>query len=188
MIRAEVDQLVRTDGAVPNIETVYRKYSEAVARWTARLAGPELRSETEDLVQEVFMIAHRKLPGFRGEAALGTWLYRITERVVSQRRRKDRLRRWLLLSHSQTKDTETSSGTPLDAVRERQAAERIYRALDGLGENQRAAFILFEIEELSGQQIAALKGVSVKTVWVWLHRARARFLARLSELENEGDG
>jgi RNA polymerase sigma-70 factor (ECF subfamily) len=55
-----------------------------------------------------------------------------------------------------------------------------------LNENQRAAFILFEIEELSGQEIAELKGVSVSTVWVWLHRARARFLARLAKLEGEG--
>ena len=56
-----------------DIETVYRTHSAAVARWAARLAGPDL--EAEDLVQEVFLIAQRKLSGFRGEASPARWLY-----------------------------------------------------------------------------------------------------------------
>src|SRR4030095_4000581 len=94
MSRAEVSALARAAPATLNIETVYRDYCDAVTRWAARLSGPEV--ETEDLVQEIFLVAHRKLPSFRGEAAVATWLYRITERVVARRRRRERFRHWLM--------------------------------------------------------------------------------------------
>src|SRR2546423_5002884 len=94
MSRAGVSALARAGAATLNIESVYRDYCDAVTRWAARLSGPEV--ETEDLVQEIFLIAHRKLGSFRQDAALATWLYRITERVVSRRRRRERMRRWLM--------------------------------------------------------------------------------------------
>jgi len=185
MSRVDVGALARAGPATLSIENVYRDYCDAVTRWAARLAGPEV--ETEDLVQEIFLIAHRKLDSFRHDAALSTWLYRITERVVSRRRQRERMRRWLMLSDPRAGvETESSAPTPLETLQRRRALELTYEALDALNENQRSAFILFEIEELSGQEIAELKGVSVSTVWVWLHRARARFLARLAKLEGEG--
>jgi RNA polymerase sigma-70 factor (ECF subfamily) len=165
-----------------DIAAVYRSHGAAVARWAARLAGPDL--EAEDVVQEVFMIAQRKLAGFRGEASPARWLYRITERVVSHRRRSERWRRWLAGTPERVAaDVPAPGATPLEVVQRQQAAALFYRALDGMPENHRAAFILFELEEMSGAEIAALKGVRVATVWVWLHRARAHFLARLAAQE-----
>jgi len=185
MSRAGVGALARAEPATLSIENVYRDYCDAVTRWAARLAGPEV--ETEDLVQEIFLVAHRKLGSFRHEGALATWLYRITERVVLRRRRRERMRRWLMLPDARAGvDTASSAPTPLETLQRRRAAELTYEALEALNENHRSAFILFEIEELSGQEIAELKGVSVSTVWVWLHRARARFLERLAKLEGEG--
>ena len=185
MSRAGVSALSRVGPATLNIESVYRDYCDAVTRWAARLSGPEV--ETEDLVQEIFLIAHRKLGSFRHDAALATWLYRITERVVLRRRRRERVRRWLTPPHARAGlDTASSLPNPLEALQRRRAVLLTYEALEGLNENLRSAFILFEIDELSGQQIADLKGVNVSTVWVWLHRARARFLARLAKLEGEG--
>jgi RNA polymerase sigma-70 factor (ECF subfamily) len=97
------------------------------------------------------------------------------------------MRRWLMLPDARAGvDTASPAPTPLETLQRRRAAELTYAALEALNENHRSAFILFEIEELSGQQIAELKGVSVSTVWVWLHRARARFLERLAKLEGEG--
>jgi RNA polymerase sigma-70 factor (ECF subfamily) len=185
MSRAGVGALERAGPATLNIEDVYRDYCDAVTRWAARLAGPTV--ETEDLVQEIFLIAHRKLGSFRHDAALATWLYRITERVVSRRRRREQMRRWLMLPDARAGvDIASPAPTPFETLQQRRAVELTYRALEGLNENQRSAFILFEIEELSGQAIAELKGVNVSTVWVWLHRARARFLEQLAKLEGEG--
>jgi RNA polymerase sigma-70 factor (ECF subfamily) len=164
-----------------DIEAIYRSHSAAVARWAARLAGPSL--EAEDLVQEVFMIAQRKLATFRGEASPARWLYRITERVVSHRRRRERWRRWVVARSERTERSAAAVAavgpTPLEALQWRQAVSVFYAALEGMNENHRAAFILYELEDLSGREIAALKGVTESTVWVWLHRARARFLARM---------
>ncbi len=184
MSRAGVSTLARAEPAALNIETVYRDYCDAVTRWAARLAGPGV--EVEDLVQEIFLIAHRKLGSFRREAAVATWLYRITERVVARRRRRERLRRWMMPTNARAGiDTPSPAPTPLESLQRRRAWQLTYEALDALNDDQRSAFILFEIEELSGQEIADLKGVGVSTVWVWLHRARARFLAQLSKLQGE---
>ena len=49
----------------------------------------------------------------------------------------------------------------------------------------REVLVLFEIEELSGEEIAELTGAKIATVWVWLHRARAEFAKRLAEYEAE---
>lgn len=165
-----------------DVAAVYRSHGAAVARWAARLAGPAL--EAEDIVQEVFMIAQRKHATFRGEASPARWLYRITERVVASRRRRERWRRWLAGPSERTAgEVPSREPTPLETIERRQAASLFYRALEGMPEHHRSAFILFELEEMSGAQIAALKGVNVGTVWVWLHRARAHFLKRVPELE-----
>jgi RNA polymerase sigma-70 factor (ECF subfamily) len=181
MIQAET--LTKATALPLDIEAVYRTHRGAVARWAARLAGPGL--EAEDVVQEVFLIAQRKLAGFRGEASPARWLYRITERVVCHRRRRERWRRWLGGSLDAAAHVPAQTPTPLESLQGRRATAVFYSALDGMSENHRAAFILFELEELSGQEIAALKGVPVATVWVWLHRARARFLERLAEQDKD---
>lgn len=165
-----------------DIAAVYRSHGASVARWAARLAGPAL--EAEDIVQEVFMIAQRKRASFRGDSSPARWLYRITERVVAHRRRRDRWRRWLSGAGDRAaRDVPSLDPTPLDSVQRRQAAALFYQALEGMPQNHRSAFILFELEELSGAQIATLKGVNIATIWVWLHRARAHFLKRVPELE-----
>jgi RNA polymerase sigma-70 factor (ECF subfamily) len=161
---------------------VYRRHARDVGRWAARLGGPA--TDVEDVVQEVFLAAHRKLGGFRGDASLSTWLYRITENVVRHRRRKDRWRRWLGGTADETAGDLAAPGpSPLEALRERQATERVYRVLDAMKEKYRTVLILFELEELSGDEVARLTGTKLATVWVWLHRARADFAKRLTELD-----
>src|SRR5947209_6991554 len=76
-----------------DFDAVYRAHAAKVARWAARLGGPAV--DLDDVVQEVFLIVHRQLAKFRGEAQVTTWLYRIAENVVRHRRRKERFRRWL---------------------------------------------------------------------------------------------
>jgi RNA polymerase sigma-70 factor, ECF subfamily len=167
---------------------VYRLHAQDIGRWAHRLGGPTV--DVEDVVQEVFLAVHRKLSGFRGESSLSTWLYRITENVIRHRRRKDRWRKWLGGSAEEVAGEEPAPGpSPIEGIEQRQSSAKVYRVLDSMKEKYRNVLILFELEELSGEQIAVLTGAKTATVWVWLHRARADFAKRLDALEAaEGAG
>lgn len=171
------------DPAAPlEIRALFAAHAQTVAHWARRLGGPDI--EVEDIVQEVFLTAHRLLSTFRGEAKITTWLFRITQNQVRHQRRKLRFRRFLFgLSEDVAGQLASPRLTPVELLEQRQASETVYRVLDGLGERYRTAFILFEIEQHSGEEVAALLGQKVSTIWVWLHRARAQFLRGLSRME-----
>ncbi len=162
-----------------DLDAVYRQHARTVARWVAHLGGP--RIDVDDLVHEIFLVAQRRLAEFRGAAKITTWLYRITARVVSSRRRRERARRWMRRTWRGDIEQATvpTHPTPIDDLERQQARETVYRALDRLGEKYRSVLILFELEGLSGEEIAGLTGSKIATVWVRLYRARALFLAEL---------
>jgi RNA polymerase sigma-70 factor (ECF subfamily) len=167
-----------------DFDAVYRAHVDRVARWAARLGGPAV--DVEDVVQDVFMVVHRQLPGFRGDAALPTWLYRITANVVRDRRRRDRWRRLVGgLIPELGEQLPAPGATPIETVEQREAIARVYRVLDGMNERYRNLFVLFEIERLSGDEIAELTGIRPSTLWVVLHRARAQFEKQLARLQRE---
>jgi RNA polymerase sigma-70 factor (ECF subfamily) len=165
------------DARLPSLDAIYREHAGTVARWAAKLVGPG--ADVEDLVHEIFLVARRRLPEFRGEAKVSTWLYRITERVVRQNRRRDGFRRWFARARRLEIEDATvpTRLTPVDALERRQSTEVCYRILDRMPDKYRTVLILFELEELSGEEIASLTGLKLATVWVHLHRARSRFLA-----------
>ncbi len=164
---------------------VYREHAATVARWAQRLLGP--RGDVEDVLHEVFLIAHRRLPTFRGESLVTTWLYGITQRVVYGVRRRARWRSWLHLGR-EGDDIAGEAPTPLRVLEGQRAAALTYELLDELPEAERSALILFELEGLSGEEIAALTGERIGTVWVRLSRARARFRKRFVARERRSPG
>ncbi len=164
-----------------DLDSVFRAHAQTVARFAARLAGPGF--DVDDLVQEVFLVVRDKLHRFHGGTALTTWLYGITYNVVRHHRRRHRWRRWLTGSAVETAgDLEATGPTPLEQLEQKQALHHVYRILEGLTEKQRTVFILFELERLSGEEVARLTGTRLATVWVQLHRARAEFFRRLEAL------
>ncbi len=167
--------------AAYSITEVYRLHSRDVARWAARLGGPQV--DVEDVVQDVFLTAHRLLPEFRGEAKITTWLFRITQNQVRHRLRRLRLRRFFRSSDEEDLVSElpSSGPSPIDDLERKEARAVVYRILDGMSEKYRTAFILFEIEKLPGEEIAQLLNQKIATIWVWLHRARAQFLDGLEK-------
>jgi RNA polymerase sigma-70 factor (ECF subfamily) len=165
-----------------DIALLFRQHARTVARWAARLGGPGI--DVEDVVQDVFMIAGRRLTHFTGEAKVTTWLFRATERVVHGLRRKQRLRRWLARSGDEVSPHLTSQRlTPVEEFERHQATRAVYRILDGLSDRYRRVMILFELEGLSTEEIAQLLGAKQATVRVWLFRGRAQFLAEKERLE-----
>lgn len=171
-----------------DVGDLYREHAQTVARWATRLGGPEI--DAEDVLHEVFLVAHRRLGEFRGDAQPTTWLFRTTELIVRAHRRKARISNWL--NRSEPDDQAGSNVpapalSPVEALIERQRSLLVYRALEALGEKYRSIFVLFELEGLSGEEIAALTGVKLGTVWVRLHRARARFVQEIQSLARSAE-
>jgi RNA polymerase sigma-70 factor (ECF subfamily) len=164
------------------LDRIYERHVADVDHWVRRLTGP--REDVEDLVHEVFLIAVRRRGSFRGEASVKTWLFRIAHNVVRGRRRRERVRRWLFARHVENLPAErVAIVTPLEEIEQREQSARLYAALDRIPDDYRAALILYEIEGLSGEQVAELLGVPLGTIWVRLHRGRARLLRELSREE-----
>ena len=187
---------------VLELEAIYREHSAAVSKWVRRLWGPGGSAggpEAEDLLQEVFLVVQRRLGTFRGEAALTTWLYAITVLVVSGRRRKERWRS--LLWRRAEPELKLQHDPELPALQEdferAEASRVVYAVLNDLRERDRTLLILFELERLSGAEIAEIVGLKEANVWVGLSRARVRFrkaferrfgAATTSEGANHDDG
>jgi RNA polymerase sigma-70 factor (ECF subfamily) len=167
--------------------SLYRAHALTVARWAARLGGPAI--DPGDVVQEVFLVAQRRLRVFEaGGGQITTWLFRTTEKVVQTARRKHRLRHWLARWTGGPAPGLAAGGLdPSEALERREELETLYRVLDKMPDKLRRVLVLFELEEMSTQQIAALVGARPGTVRVWLFRARARFVELYGELSTQAD-
>ena len=184
-----------TAGQRLDLGSLYNEHADAVARWAARLAGPSL--DVEDIVHEVFLVACRRLAEFRGEAKITTWLYEITVRIVQERRRSHARWRWLFgaagsrstgadaAGGDETSGIATDQPSALELLERRETSARLYEVLDGLPERYRTALILFELEGLSGEQIAAITDTTVANVWIRLFRGRRQFMKRLMAREQK---
>ena len=158
---------------------IYEQHFDQVARWAGALGGPS--ADIDDLAQEVFLVVRRKLERFDGRN-LRAWLYTITARTVSDFRRRAWFRKVLSSRKDVDVDSLARSGpTPAELAERSEARRRIYRLLEKMSEKRRTAFVLFEIEGYSGEEIAGLLGVPLATVWTRLHHARREFFKRLAE-------
>ena len=159
------------------------RYHAAASAFLRKLGtGP---GDIEDACQEVFLRFFRYLPSFRGEAELKTWLYRlcITEaRRARRRRRIGRVLEVLLIQHR----SEDSEQVPAAGRSDATLARLCGAALDRMGERLRLVFVLYEMEGLSGKQIAEIAGCPEATVWRRLHDARRLFRAVVDGDAGEG--
>lgn len=161
--------------AVEDLHQLYEDHVAFVRRAVVRLGGPT--ADVEDLVHDVFLVAFDARHRFEGRSQLSTWLYGIAIRVVSQARRRGRLRELFGLS---TTTEPIEHETPHRAFEHQEASALVYRALDKIGERKRTVFILFELEGLSGEEIAQIVDCPLKTVWTRLFHARKEFEAHLA--------
>jgi RNA polymerase sigma-70 factor (ECF subfamily) len=169
-----------------SFEEIYAQWFHDVSRWIRAFGG--LDADLEDLAQEVFLIVRRQLPKFEG-GNLGGWLYRITQRTVRDYRRRAWYRRLLQSKHVEARPERESTAPEPDPseVLERREAERLLsQILSKMSESRRTAFILFEIEGYTGEEIASLEEVPVNTVWTRLHHARKEFYQLIDRARTEG--
>jgi RNA polymerase sigma-70 factor (ECF subfamily) len=152
---------------VPPLAEIFRQHAPFVWRGLRRLGVPEC--DVEDVCQEVFVVVHRKLADFEGRSSLRTWIYGICARTASDYRRSGRVRREVVTDAPPDAPHE---GGQHEAVALKQARATLDRILDGLDDDKRAVFVLYEIEELTMAEVAEALGCPLQTAYSRLHAAR----------------
>ncbi len=156
-------------------ERIYQDWFEDVCCWIRALGGPD--ADRDDIAQEVFLVVRRRLGSFDG-ANLPGWLYRITQRQVRDFRRRTWIKHIFTRRRLEEPDTlPHASQNPAAALERKENQRVLYTILAKIREARRTTFILFEIEGLSGAQIAQIQAIPLKTVWTRLHHARKDFFA-----------
>ncbi|HEY4395599.1 MAG TPA: RNA polymerase sigma factor [Polyangia bacterium] len=166
---------LRSPGFPQDFRAFYDLWFEDVARWIRALGGAT--ADQDDIVQEVFLVVRRRMKDFDGINPAG-WLYRITRRQVRDFRRRAWVKHIFTRRRLEDPDALISGGAGPAADLERKEEQRILATILGkLREERRTAFVLFEIEGLSGDEIARIQSVPLNTVWTRLYHARKEFLA-----------
>jgi RNA polymerase sigma-70 factor, ECF subfamily len=166
------------DGCVAGSAAAWRglhqRYHRTALSVLRRLGVPT--AHLDDACQEVFVDVFRYLPRFRREADFRTWLYRICLSRARVARRRARV--WSLFSRLSPQVGPDLVEQPFD---EGQASRQLARTLEKLTEAERVVFVLFELEGLSGQEIAEVIERPAATVFRRLHDARKRFSTAIEE-------
>ena len=172
-------------GEEAGAEALVGTYGDRVYRLAMRITGNA--SDAEEVVQDALWTVSRKIDTFRGEAAFGSWVYRITANTAYEKLRRERNRRsevsWDELApvfdeKGQHAEVAVDWSSRLkDPAIERELRSVLCAAIDELPAEYRTAFLLHDVEGLSNPEIAETLQVNLGTVKSRLHRARL-FLRR----------
>jgi RNA polymerase sigma-70 factor (ECF subfamily) len=172
-VRADDLDLARRcrEGDAAAFEALYRAHAGRLFGLLTRMAGSA--QEAEDLLQDVFVQAHRKLGSFRGESSLGTWLYRlaVNQCLDHLRGRQSRMAR---ATDSLDADDAVEPVAAAPALPEAIARIDIERAIAQLPDGCRAAFVLHDVEGLDHREVGEVLGISEGTSKSQVHKARMK--------------
>ncbi len=157
--------------APSTFDEAYRAHFPFVWRSAKRLGVSD--ASLDDVVQEVFLIVHRRLGGFEGRSSLRTWLFGITLRVVRDHRRASRRR-----DPGPAVDPDTLGATgpgPGEDAQKAEAVRLLHALLDELPDERREIFVMAELEQISIPDIAEALAINVNTAYGRLRIARQEF-------------
>ena len=163
--------------SVTELKGLYDELAQPLRRALSRLTWPG--ADVDDLLQEVFIVALKRPDQLLTAHSPRAWLYGVATRVAAAARTRHRFRSFLGLDDADHVADERQG--PFDAAASAETKARVHRALDTLSGKRREALILFELEGLTGPEIAEALGIPLKTVWTRLHHARKDFEQRLTQ-------
>jgi RNA polymerase sigma-70 factor, ECF subfamily len=165
-------------------QNIYSDFQPKILRYLTHLAG---EGEAEDLTQETFIKVSQGLDSFRGESKLSTWIYRIATNTALDRMRSPTFQR---IAHAagcekpdieaieEIADCDPLSGEKIIPIEGQYVKNEMRSCLLGyiekLPESYRTILLLSDMEELSNKEIAQILGVTLDTIKIRLHRARAK--------------
>jgi RNA polymerase sigma-70 factor (ECF subfamily) len=183
--RLHQDLLAQAPGAV---ETLVHRYGGKVYRLALRITGsPE---DAQEVTQDVLWTVTRKIGTFKGESALGSWIYRIAANAAYEKLRGRRGRdevSWETLLPAFDADghlvdpAHDWSQMWEDPALQTEVRRRLQEAVESLPADYRTAFVLHDLEGLSNPEIAGLLGISLPAVKSRVHRSRLFLRQRLAE-------
>lgn len=164
-------------GAVPTFEETYDKHFDFVWRSVRRLGVNE--AAVDDVVQETFLVVHRRLAEFEGRSSINTWLFGILIRVARDHRRHVRRKAPHTLHVEASVDPETLTAradqSPHENAMKTEAVQTLHAILDELDDDKREVFILAELEQLTAPEIAEALSLNLNTTYSRLRAARQEF-------------
>ena len=157
-----------TNADGPTFEALYRTHAKRIYSLAWRFTGNA--ADAEELLQDIFLQAYRKLDSFRQEAALSTWLHRLAvnrclDHLRSRAARQDA--RTGSLADAARPQPRTRTSSPITRL-------DLERAIAQLPDGCRAAFVLHDVEGYEHQEVAALLGIAAGTSKSQVHKARLR--------------
>ena len=164
-------------GDADEFEELYRAHAGRLYNLLFRMAGSA--QEAEDLLQDVFLTAHRKLGGFRGDSSLGTWLYRMAVNLCLDFLR-GRQARMAKATASLDEDDAPEPAAAMPAIPTAVSRIDLDRAIAQLPDGCRTAFVLHDVEGFEHNEIATMLGVSEGTSKSQVHKARMKLRAMLT--------
>ncbi len=158
---------------LPPLEELYDAHFDFVWRSARRMGVPD--AAVDDVVQEVFLVVHRRRDDFEGRSSVKTWLFGILLRVVADHRRRHR-RKGGLAPLPEGLAAEPDRSCPAEQAARNDKVRLLHALLEQLDEDKRAVFVLAELEQLTAPEIAeALGGIKLNTVYSRLRVARKQF-------------
>ncbi len=167
-----------------NFEIIYKDYFPRIHKYLVQLVG---QFQAEDLTQEVFNKIHKGLPKFKGESKLSTWIYRIATNTAIDKTRTKSFKTELKTSPAEDKiDKPDQNGgafilakPPEQEIIKEEMNQCIEEFIERLPYNYKTVLILSEYEHLKNKEIAQILNISLDTVKIRLHRAKAKLKKEL---------
>jgi RNA polymerase sigma-70 factor (ECF subfamily) len=155
---------------------LYAAYFGFVWRCLRGLGVPDRM--LDDAAQDVFVAVHRRLPEFRGDSSVRTWIYGIVRHVALNQRRGER-------RHGGVMNFETEPASPSPSPHERaqdhEAAEFVASFVAGLDDKKRDVFVLALLEQMTIPEVAETLAVPLNTAYTRLRTVRQEFAKALAK-------
>jgi RNA polymerase sigma-70 factor (ECF subfamily) len=165
----------------PDLATTYREQYGFVWRSLRRLGVPD--ESVDDAVHDVFVVAARRLEEFEGRAAVTSWLFAVAVRVSKHQRRS-------IARHRRRKDAlaaevDARGSSHAGDFARQDAARILHGLLARIDEPLRHVYILMELEQMTGREVAAILSLAVPTVHSRLRSARQQLRRHAEALQND---
>jgi RNA polymerase sigma-70 factor, ECF subfamily len=157
-------------------EGLYRQHANRLYNLAFRMAGP---AEADDLLQDVFLQAFRKLGSYKGDSSLGTWLYRLAMNLCLDHLRS-RQGKMAMVTDSLDDESAAPAVSPERPAETHAARLDLEQAIETLPPSYRAAFVLHDVEGYQHDEVAKLLGIAEGSSKSLLHKARLKLRAQLA--------